>query len=142
MAYKQQPGTTRGTNPSIATLTDGDKKKKKNPKSGSDRKTVKTYDIASKKSGSKSVKKGSPSAKMATEYGAEVDFGSQSQKTGAKRGEATTAKGTNRNTKATMATSGSLPANFKGKAKDSNNKTVDFSTNNNDNRRKEKFRLY
>jgi len=43
---------------------------------------------------------------------------------------------------ASASTFGKLPRGFKGMAYDRNNKKVDFSTNNNDNRRSEDFRVY
>jgi len=118
--------------------------KKKDTKDGSDSVNVDTYDTASGVSSARTVKKGSPAAKVAKEYGREVTFGkSADQKVGKKPAKkADIVKGTNRNTSATMSTYGDLSPNFKGRAKDSKGNTVDFSTNNNDSRRKEKFRLF
>ena len=116
----------------------------KDTKDGSDSVNVDTYDTASGVSSARTVKKGSPAAKVAKEYGREVTFGkSADQKVGKKPAKkADIVKGTNRNTMATMSTYGDLSPSFKGRAKDSKGNTVDFSTNNNDSRRKEKFRLY
>ena len=111
------------------------------PKDGSDSVNVKTYDVTSGKEGARTVKKGSPADKVSKEFGREIDFGSDASQT-KPAGESKASNGTNRNTGATKSTYGSLSPNFKGKAKDKNNRTVDFSTNNNDSRRKEKFRLY
>ena len=43
---------------------------------------------------------------------------------------------------ASASTYGKLPKGFKGMAYDKSNKKVDFSTNNQDKRRDEKFRIY
>ena len=110
------------------------------PKDGSDSVNIKTYDVTSGKEGARTVKKGSPD-KVSKEFGREIDFGSSASQT-KPAGKSKASNSTNRNTGATKSTYGSLSANFKGKAKDKNNKTVDFSTNNNDSRRGEKFRLY
>ena len=47
-----------------------------------------------------------------------------------------------KNETATASTFGTLPKNYRGMAYDRNNKKVDFSTNNNDSRRTESFRIY
>ena len=110
------------------------------PKDGSDSVNIKTYDVTSGTEGARTVKKGSPADKMSKEFGREIDFGGSASQDKPK-GKAKQSNATNRNTGATKSTYGSLSPNFKGRAKDSKNRTVDFSTNNNDSRRKEKFRL-
>jgi hypothetical protein len=111
------------------------------PKDGSNSVNVKTYDVTSGTEGARTVKKGSPADKVSKEFGSEIDFGSSAPQT-KPAGESKASNGTNRNTGATKSTYGKLSANFKGRAKDRNNKTVDFSNNNNDSRRGENFRLY
>ena len=78
--------------------------------------------------------------KLSQQFGNAIDFGSQSQSTSGKEGNLTS--GTNANTMASASTFGKLPGGFKGMAYDRNNKKVDFSTNNNYNRRSEDFRVY
>ena len=101
---------------------------------------VKTYDVTSGTEGTRTVKKDSPAYKVSKEFGNEIDFGSSVPQT--KPAGESTSNGTNRNTGATKSTYGNLSPNFKGRAKDKNNKIVDFSNNNNDSRRGENYRLY
>ena len=132
MAYKQAGGVL---NDPVKTRVEG----------GGENETaesvnVKTYDVTSGTEGTRTVKKDSPAYKVSKEFGNEIDFGpsvSQTQSAGE-----STSNGTNRNTGATKSTYGNLSPNFKGRAKDKNNKIVDFSNNNNDSRRGENFRLY
>jgi len=144
MAYIQKPGRAPLKNKNFEALTNGTPLKKVSgpgdPKDGSDSVNVKTYDINSGKEGARTVKKGSPADKVSKEFGREIDFGgSASQKMPV--GKSKASNGTNRNTGATKSTYGYLSPNFKGRAMDKNNKPVDFSNNNKDSRRKEKFRL-
>ena len=144
MAYIQKPGRAPLKNKNLETLTNGTPLKKVSgpgdPKDGSDSVNVKTYDVTSGKTSGRTVKKGSPADKVSKEFGREIDFGgSASQKMPV--GKSKASNGTNRNTGATKSTYGYLSPNFKGRAMDKNNKPVDFSNNNNDSRRKEKFRL-
>ena len=132
MAYKQAGGVL---NDPVKTRVEG----------GGENETaasvnVKTYDVTSGTEGTRTVRKGSPADKVSQQFGNEIDFGpsvSQTQSAGE-----STSNGTNRNTGATKSTYGNLSPNFKGRAKDKNNKIVDFSNNNNDSRRGENFRLY
>tara|TARA_B110000285_G_scaffold174047_1_gene195108 strand:+ start:1031 stop:1438 length:408 start_codon:yes stop_codon:yes gene_type:complete len=128
---------------------DGDKDKKKGAlkkvmniaNSGKNQTNVETYDTVSGESSGRTVKKDSPADRVSKEFGRELTFGgsvSQAKPTG----KAKQSNATNRNTGATMSTYGSLSPNFKGRAKDSKGKTVDFSTNDNDSRRGEKYRLF
>ena len=128
---------------------DGDKDKKKGAvkkvmniaNSGKNQTNVETYDTVSGESSGRTVQKNSPADIVSQQYGKEITFGgSVSQTKPTEKPKASNA--TNRNTGATMSTYGNLSANFKGRAKDSKGKTVDFSTNNNDSRRGEKYRLF
>jgi hypothetical protein len=135
MAYLQQPGRGPLKNKAVEYLTDNDKKKKK------DKKTVKKYDVSTGEAKKISVDKGSASDKAAKEFGNVVDFGkSVSQKKSSTTGKLR--EGTNTNVMASASTYGKLPKGFKGMAYDKSNKKVDFSTNNQDKRRGEKFRIY
>jgi len=80
------------------------------PKDGSDSVNVKTYDVTSGTESARTVKKDSPADKVSKEFGKVINFGkSVSQE--APTGSSTTAIGTNRNTKATMSTTGSIGGN-------------------------------
>ena len=128
---------------------DGDKDKKKGAvnkvmniaNSGKNQTNVETYDTVSGVSSARTVQKNSRADRVSQEFGKEITFGpsvSQEKPTG----KAKQSNATNRNTRATMSTYGNLSPNFKDRAKDSKGKTVDFSTNNNDSRRGEKYRLF
>jgi hypothetical protein len=145
MAYMQKPGRAPLKNKNFEALTNGTplrnhKPGHKDPKDGSDSVNIKTYDINSGKTSDRTVKKNSPADKVSKELGREITFGGSVSQNKPK-GKAKQSNATNRNTGATKSTYGRLSPNFKGRAKDKNNLTVDFSTNNNDSRRKEKFRL-
>ena len=137
MAYKQNAGRDNLTNLNIAALTNGgtdpetDSKKKKK---------VASFNNETKETSNINVTSGSPADKLSQQFGNAIDFGSQSQSTSGRKGNLTS--GTNANTMASASTFGELPRGFKGMAYDRNNKKVDFSTNNNDNRRSEDFRVY
>ena len=128
---------------------DGDKDKKKGAvekvmniaNSGKNQTNVETYDTVSGVSSARTVQKDSPADRVSKEFKREITFGpsvSQAKPTG----KAKQSNATNRNTGATMSTYGNLSPNFNGRAKDKNNRTVDFSNNNNDSRRGEKYRLF
>ena len=144
MAYIQKPGRAPLKNKNFETLTNKTPLKKVSgpgdPKDGSDSVNVKTYDVTSGKTSGRTVKKNSPADKVSKKLGREINFGSSVSQDKPK-GKAKQSNATNRKTGATKSTYGSLSSNFKGRAKDKNNLTVDFSTNNNDSRRKETFRL-
>ena len=108
---------------------------------GENQTNVETYDTVSGVSSGRTVQKGSPAHKVSQEFKREITFGpsvSQEKPTGKPK----QSNATNRNTGATKSTYGNLSPNFKDRAKDKNNKIVDFSNNNNDSRRGEQFRLY
>ena len=128
---------------------DGDKDKKKGAvekvmniaNSGKNQTNVETYDIVSGESSGRTVQKNSRADRVSQEFGKEITFGpSVSQAKPTKKADVVS--GTNRNTGATMSTYGNLSPNFNGRAKDKNNRIVDFSNNNNDSRRGEKYRLF
>lgn len=144
----QKPGRAPLKNKNFETLTNGtplrNDKDKKDPKTGK-KKTVKSYDVKTGKESLKKVTADSGDAKLTKELGNTLTFESadQSKRSLTKqKSDPRTGGGVNRNIYATKATLGTLPKNFKGRAKDKNNRTVDFSNNNNDSRRNEKFRLY
>ncbi len=149
MAYTQNPGRAPLKNKSFEALTNGtplrnDNDKDKEKKTG-EKKKVKSYNVKTGKESTKTVKADSPDAKLSKRLGSTLEFESadQSKKSLTKqKSDPRTGGGANRNIYATKSTFGTLPKNFKGRAKDKNNRTVDFSTNNNDSRRNEKFRLY
>ena len=85
-----------------------DKDKKVVKKTGT--KKVKTYNVDTKKTGSRMVKKGSPAAKVAKKYGSEIDFGSSASQRKA-TGKSKKTIGTNRNKKATKSTTGTIGGN-------------------------------
>tara|TARA_R110000868_G_scaffold41084_2_gene140882 strand:+ start:1277 stop:1687 length:411 start_codon:yes stop_codon:yes gene_type:complete len=136
MSYKQEFGRASVTNKMVDEITSGyqnggDKKKKKK---------VKSFNNETKETSNIDVVSGSPADKLAKQVGNAIDFGSQSQSTSGKKGNLTS--GTNTNKMASASTFGKLPKGFKGMAYDKDNKKVDFSTNNNDNRRGGDYRVY
>tara|TARA_R110000803_G_C11769833_1_gene295108 strand:+ start:50 stop:463 length:414 start_codon:yes stop_codon:yes gene_type:complete len=137
MAYKQNAGRDNLTNLNIAALTNGGTDPETDPKK---KKKVASFNNETKETSNINVTSGSPADKLSQQFGNAIDFGSQSQSTSGKEGNLTS--GTNTNTMASASTFGSLPRGFKGMAYDRNNKKVDFSTNNNDNRKNEDFRVY
>jgi hypothetical protein len=147
MAYMQKPGRAPLKNKSFEALTNGTPLKNENDKEKKtgEKKKVKSYNVKTGKESTKIVKADSPDAKLSKRLGSTLEFESADQSKKSltkKKSDPKTGGGTNRNIYATKATAGTLPKNFKGRAKDKNNKTVDFSTNNNDSRRNEKFRLF
>ena len=137
MAYKQNAGRDNLTNLNIAALTNGGTDPGTDPKK---KKKVASFNNETKETSNIDVTSGSPADKLSQQLGNAIDFVSQSQSTSGKEGNLTS--GTNTNTMASASTFGKLPRGFKGMAYDRNNKKVDFSTNNNDNRRSEDFRVY
>jgi hypothetical protein len=137
MAYKQNAGRDNLTNLNIAALTNGGTDPGTDPKK---KKKVASFNNETKETSNIDVTSGSPADKLSQQFGNAIDFVSQSQSTSGKEGNLTS--GTNTNTMASASTFGKLPRGFKGMAYDRNNKKVDFSTNNNDNRRSEDFRVY
>jgi|TARA_B110000908_G_scaffold125653_1_gene147325 hypothetical protein len=137
MAYKQNAGRDNLTNLNIAALTNRGTDPETDPKK---KKKVASFNNETKETSNINVTSGSPADKLSQQFGNAIDFGSQSQSTSGKEGNLTS--GTNANTMASASTFGKLPGGFKGMAYDRNNKKVDFSTNNNDNRRSEDFRVY
>jgi hypothetical protein len=148
MAYMQKPGRAPLENKNFEALTNGTSLKndndKKDPKTGK-KKTVKSYNVKTGKESLKKVTAKSGDAELSKELGGTLTFESADQSKKSltkKKSDPKTGGGVNKSTTATRATYGALPKGFKGRAKDKNNKIVDFSTSNNDSRRKEKFRLY
>ena len=139
MAYKQNAGRDDLTNLNIAALTNGGTDPETDPKKKK-KKKVTSFNNETKETSSINVTSGSPADKLSQQFGNAIDFGSQSQSTSGKEGNLTS--GTNTNTMASASTFGSLPRGFKGMAYDKNNKIVDFTNNNNDNRRTEDYRIY
>ena len=137
MAYKQNAGRDNLTNLNIAALTNGGTDPGTDPKK---KKKVASFNNETKETSNIDVTSGSPADKLSQQFGNAIDFVSQSQSTSGKEGNLTS--GTNTNTMASASTFGKLPRGFKGMAYDRDNKKVDFSTNNNDNRRSEDFRVY
>ncbi len=132
---------TKATLPMSASplLENGDKEKKTGEK-----KEVKSYNVKTGEESTKIVKSDSPDATLTSELGGTLEFESADQSINSltrRTSDPRTGGGVNRNIYATKATFGTLPKNFKGRARDKNNRLVDFSTNNNDSRRSEKFRL-
>jgi hypothetical protein len=143
MAYMQKPGRAPLKNKSFEALTNGtplrndhDKEKKTG-----ETKKVKSYNVKTGKESTKTVKANSPDAELSQRLGGTLEFESADQNPN-NLTPAVLPEGTNRNIYATRSTFGTLPANFRGRARDTNNNPVDFSNNNNDSRRKEKFMLY
>ena len=138
MAYTQVPG---GIRPGVfAEIEKVAKFVKEGGKLG-DKKQVQSYDVSTGKHSNITVSKNSASDKAAEEFGNVVNFGeSVSQKKSSTTGKLR--EGTNTNVMASASTYGKLPKGFKGMAYDKSNKKVDFSTNNQDKRRGEKFRIY
>jgi hypothetical protein len=133
MAYTQDPGRAPLKNKSFEALTNGTPLRNDNDKEKKtgEKKKVKSYNVKTGKESTKKVKTGSPDDKLSKRLGGtlELESADQSKKSlTKKKSDPRTGGGVNRNTRATRATFGTLPKGFKGRAKDKNNKTVDFST--------------
>ena len=125
----QKPGRAPLKNKNFEALTNGtplrnDNDKDKEKKTG-EKKKVKSYNVKTGKESTKKVKADSPDAKLSKRLGGTLEFESADQSKKSltkKKSDPKTGGGVNRNKKATLSTTGTIPESMRGQKFISNNK--------------------